>query len=213
VKRLLVPGLLSVALITTVALAQGGAATPPAEPQAYQGVTPSTGSPPAERRVRRARSRLLTWPGFEARPNGASRFFVQLSQTVEWQTRAAEGRFEVTLQGTRTHLRNSRRPLETRFFNTPVTRAKVERRGRHDLALVFELRAQATPRIYTQPGPNGYTFLFIEFPEGNWLPEALMPPAPEPEADPAPPPRARQPLDPSIERMDDERPPDFGSAN
>lgn len=205
--RLLAPTLLLSLTAASVALAQDDSADAPASPPAYQGVTPPGGSPPAEARARRARSRLVTWPGFESRPNGGSRFFVQLTAEPQWETRASEGRFEVTLSDTRTHLRNTRRPLETRFFNTPVTRAKVERRGRRGLALVFEMRAAATPRVYTQAGQNGYTFLFIEFPEGQWLPEELRPPEPEVAPESQPTPRARQPLDPSLQRLDDERPP------
>ncbi|NOY90057.1 MAG: hypothetical protein GXP55_02525, partial [Deltaproteobacteria bacterium] len=166
--RLPLSALLLLALALPVAHAQDAAPSGDGQtaPTRYEGVTPEAGSPPAERRVRRSRNRLLTWPGFESRPNGASRFFVQLSREVQFTTRASQGRFEVLLAGTRTHLRNTRRPLETRFFNTPVIRAKVERRGRHNLALVFELRAAVTPRVYTQPGPGGYTFLFVDFPEG-----------------------------------------------
>ena len=205
VTRYFVSSLLPLALATSVAFGQDAPVAAAPDATAYQGVTPESGSPPAEARVRRAHSRLVTWPGFEAMPNGGSRFFLQLSQTVQFQTRATDGGFEVTLQNTRTHLRNTTRPLETRFFDTPVTRARVERRGCHDLVFAFDLRAQATPRVYTQPGPGGYTFLFVEFPAGNWLPAELQPAAPQA-------PAAAQPRGPVQQQTDRERPPDLGQS-
>lgn len=188
----------------------------PAGPHAvgeYAGVVPGRGNaPPRSRAVRRTprrgrTARLLTWPGFQARPNGASRFFVQVSDAVQTDVQRTDGRVEVVLRQTRVHLRNSRRPLETRFFNTPVTRATVERRGRHDLAIVFNMRGDATPRVYTEAGQNGYHFVFIEFPEGNWLPEAMQQPVAVPDMPESRPEDNAEHPDSSFNAMDDERPP------
>jgi len=153
----------------------------------YQGVTPGeSDAPPAEARARRraeaARSgrrrrsapvHLLTWPGFQAHEDGSSRFFLQTSSTVETSTSRAPGRFELILKNTRVHLRTNRLPLETRYFNTPVVRALVERRG-HDLAIVFVLRAEVAPRISTETASNGYHYVFVDFPAGDYLPAELQ---------------------------------------
>jgi len=163
---------------------------------AYQGVTPGgpSESPPAEGRVRSSRTtetqrgrrgpvHLLTWPGFQAREDGSSRF-LQTSDTVETATSSAPGRFELLLKNTRVHLRTNALPLETRFFNTPVLRAVVERRG-SDLAVVFHLRAEVTPRVSAEAAPSGYHYVYVDFAAGSYLPAEVAAPAPEP-SPPAP---------------------------
>ncbi len=163
----------------------------------YAGVKPGADNPPprlARVQAARDRARLLTWPGFEMRSAG-SRFFLQLSHIVPVETRSSNGRFEVLLRGVTTHLRNTRRPLVTRYFNTPVISARVERRGRHDLAMVFELRADVTPRISNAPGANGFYFIFIDFPPGQYLEGAAPPSADD------------RPSSSTIPAADDERPP------
>ncbi len=177
---------------------QSGSAVvaPTREVGQYAGVKPGADNPPprlARVQAARERVRLLTWPGFEMRPSG-SRFFLQLSSLVPVETSASEGRFEVLLRGVTTHVRNTRRPLITRYFNTPVTVARVERRGRNDLAVVFELRANVTPRVSNAPGAGGFYYIFIDFPPGQYLGTAPNVPADD------------RPVG-GLPDMDDERPP------
>lgn len=145
---------------------QGGSATPP----------------PRARALGRARSTLITWPGFEPRQDGSSRFFLQLSAPVATETSSSEGRFEVLVRGASTHVRNTRRWLRTQHFNTPVTKARVERRGRRDLAFVFHLRANVTPSVTSQSasGEAGQSFhyVYVDFPAGNFRPEPTPAPTP-----------------------------------
>jgi hypothetical protein len=137
----------------------------------YAGVTPGSGNLPP--RAPGGDARLLTWPGFQARPDGASRFFVQTTQPVTHRVENESGRVVIILENLGIHLRNNRRPLETQYFNTPVTRAKVERRGR-DVALVLEMRAAVTPSVSVQPAEGAYHYLFIEFPAGDYLPAEMQ---------------------------------------
>lgn len=184
----------AVALASAGAIAQRAEVSPTRNVGEYAGVTPGSANPPPRvGAVARARpAKLLTWPGFQATPGGGSRFFLQVSGPVQIETRSAQGRFEVVLKNTRAHLRNTFRPLDTRFFSTPVDRAKVERR-RRDLAVVFSLRAEATPTVTQAVGEGGFHFVYVDFPVGAWAtPEATSP------APPAP------PLPPS---EDDESPP------
>jgi len=81
-------------------------------------------------------------------------------------------RVVVILENLGIHLRNNRRPLETRYFNSPVTRARVERRGR-DVALVLEMRSAITPVVSVQPAEGAYHYVFVEFPAGDYLPDEL----------------------------------------
>lgn len=154
---------------------------PPGE---YNGVTPNNGARPpraralaraAERRNRRRRRRrgpaqVVTWPGFQAQADGRSVFFLQTTGPVEYERRVSEGRVEIVLPNTRTHVRNSRRPLITRFYDTPVNLAKLERRGRRDLAFVFQMRADVAPSVRTEER-GGYHYIYVSFPAGNYLPE------------------------------------------
>jgi hypothetical protein len=158
----------------------------PPRPSSYPGVVPGTGNaPPAiERlgarrgRARVARSAILTWPGFQVMPGGGSRFFVQTTGPVVAQLRAAGDRVEVVFPNTGIHLANSARWLETRHFNTPVARARLERRGR-DMVFVMHLRGPTTPRVWQASGEGPWSYTYIEFDPGQWLP-----PEPAPAAEP-----------------------------
>ncbi len=138
------------------------------EPGPYAGVTPGRAQNTPPKRATGGRVSLLTWPGFQAHRSGASRFFVQTSGFVETATKQGSKRFEVLLKNVRVQLRNNRRPLDTRFFNTPVTMAHIERRGRNQVAVVFELRAEVTPRVHHRE-ENGFHFVFVEFPAGQFI--------------------------------------------
>ena len=153
------------------ASAQGPAPRGAAEP--YEGVVPGSGHEPplngAARRQRPDGAAILSWVGFQPMPGGGSRFFLQLSREVPYQGQSSDGRFEILLPNTRVHLRNTLRPLETRFFDTPVLRADAVRRGR-DMVVVFELRAEVAPRLSSAEGQSGYRFIYVDWPEGDYAP-------------------------------------------
>jgi len=158
--------------VAAVALAQdspqqgGTGATAP-----YAGVVPGTGNLPP-RAPTPGGSLLMTWPGFQQRPDGASRFFLQTTAQVQVEQRNEQDRFVLVMRNTGLHLRNNRRPLETRYFNTPVRQASIERRGR-DLAFVLDLRAPVTPVVSQEVAQTGYNFVYIELPAGSFIPEDL----------------------------------------
>lgn len=170
-----------VAIASASVLAQRAEISPTRDVGQYAGVTPGTANPPPRvGAVARARpAKLLTWPGFQAMAGGGSRFFLQVSGPVEFESRSSEGRFELVLKNTRAHLRNTFRPLDTRFFQTPVNTAKVERR-RRDLAVVFQLRGASTPNVTQGVGEGGFHFVYVDFPAGNWATPEPAPTAPPP---------------------------------
>lgn len=132
----------------------------------YAGVTPgsttSENLPPKAEEIPEG-ALMLTWPGFMMREEGGSRFFVQTSRPVEIATRKSADRFELLLRDTKVHLTNNFRPLETSFFETPVTRASVQRRGPKNLVMVFEMRADATPTVTQEKGKDGFNYVFVDF--------------------------------------------------
>jgi hypothetical protein len=143
-----------------------GSAVAAADDTGYAGVTPgsetSDNLPPKAEEIPEG-ALMLTWPGFMMRKDGGSRFFVQTSRLVHIATHESEGRFELILRNTRVYLKNNFRPLETEFFKTPVMRATVQRQGKKDVAMVFEMRAKATPTVTQEKGKDGFNYVFVDF--------------------------------------------------
>ena len=59
--------------------------------------------------MRRAAGPLATFPGFEQLPDGGSRLFVQLSQTVAVEERRAQGSVTYVLRGAHLRVNNDAR--------------------------------------------------------------------------------------------------------
>ncbi|MCA9531077.1 MAG: hypothetical protein KC543_13155, partial [Myxococcales bacterium] len=163
-----------------------GQASPAETPQAgqpaaatYPGVRPGTGHlppvPPSAQE--RARTDIVTWPGFEASVDGGSRFFLQLTGPVQIATTSTKGTLAIVLRDTTVHLRTNYLPLVTKYFNTPVSRAYLQRRG-SATAFVLELRADVRPKITQSRGADGYQYLFVDFPAGDYAPAQDAAPAP-----------------------------------
>jgi len=136
-----------------------------ADSSSYGGVTPGSETaenlPPKAEEIPQG-ALMLTWPGFMMHQDGSC-FFVQTSQPVKFGTQKSEGRLELVLHNTRVHLKNNYLPLETEFFDTPVTRATVQPRGKKDLVMVFEMRKDAVPTITQKKGKDGFNYVFVKF--------------------------------------------------
>ena len=63
----------------------------------------------------------------------------------------------------RVHLKTNYLPLETQYFDTPVTRATVRRSGKKDVTMLFELREDVTPTITQKRGKDGFNYVFVKF--------------------------------------------------
>lgn len=197
----------------------------------YGGVVPGRSNPPPatnrltsrRRGARQAPTSIVTWPGFQMNASGGSRFFVQTTAAVTTRMSESEGRIEVLFPNTAIHLSNSGRWLETQYFETPVMRARLERRGR-DMVLVMTMRARVTPQISTATEGN-FSFVYIDFAAGNYRPAGMAPVIPPtqrstngsasirpatPESERRVPERetnSRMPSDAETREMDNERPP------
>jgi len=150
-----------------LAIVLGSWGTPAsADDSSYGGVTPGAESsdnlPPKVEEIPEG-ALMLTWPGFMMHKDGGSCFFVQTSQPVETAWKKSEGRFELVLRSTRVHLKNNFLPLETQFFDTPVTRATVQRKAKKDVVMVFEMREDAMPTITQKKGKDGFNYVFVKF--------------------------------------------------
>ena len=111
------------------------------------------------------------------RPDGSSRVFIQSTAPLEPKvSSSADGKFELQLPRARVAAKTNRLPLDTRFFNTPVTKVSVSSASGGAIVQV-ELRAAVTPTVSSEPGPTGYFFTYIELPKGDYLARPSAAPA------------------------------------
>jgi hypothetical protein len=94
--------------------------------------------------------------------DGKSRVFLEVSQKVEITERKAQGRVVYRLAGASMATRNSRLPLLTSFFPTPVGQIVLVTQG-GDTDLVIDLREAATPVHRVIESPRGIV-LQVDFP-------------------------------------------------
>ena len=150
--------MLVIVLVSSAAMAS-------ADESSYAGVNPgsetSENLPPKAEEIPEG-ALMLTWPGFMMLEDG-SVFFIQTSKPVKFGTKSSEGRLELVIHQTRVHLKNNFLPLETQFFDTPVTRATVQRKGNKDLVMIFEMRRDVTPSITQKKGKDGFNYVFVKF--------------------------------------------------
>jgi hypothetical protein len=136
-----------------------------------------------------------TLPGFEMLPDGSTRFFVELTRPVAYETRTARGLLVIELKGARVDRRNNLNPLVTLHFNTPATTARLVPHG-HDLRLVVSLRAPVQPTVTLEPTPTG-AVLRVAFPKGDYVPTTTAPSSLSPSSMPSPVPSSSPPPPPS----------------
>jgi hypothetical protein len=147
----------------------------------YAGVVPGASAAPAVPVAKSETKAMITWPGFQMRQDGTSRVFIQSTTALTPQPSAAGPRFSVHLPGAKVAGNTNKLPLETRFFNTPVSRVNLEVQ-RDGVTLVLDLRAEVSPIVSSERGPTGYYFLYIDLPKGSYVknavPSAEAPPVP-----------------------------------
>lgn len=194
-------------------------------PEEYAGLAPGMPrlSPGLTRMLglrRGARNPVVAWPGFQMVPGG-SRLFLATTQPVTVTESTPRSGVRVIHLAHAIALRsNTRRPLETAAFETPLAQA-VLRSGRDGLDLVMTLRAEVAPRVSQEAGGAGLSMLYVDFPaytlpneiarihapngstvvvQGNGAPGGRAAPS-----NAAPPPQATPVSQPPM--LDNERPP------
>jgi len=105
---------------------------------------------------------FLTFTGFMMTEAG-SRVFLQLTQQVQYTVSQSPREITLTLKGCRIHKRNNARPVNTRFFATPVAKVQAKQRG-HDVAVTIGLRKSVSVQPRFEAGEAGYQFLMLDFP-------------------------------------------------
>jgi hypothetical protein len=130
---------------------------------ASNGERPLVGTPMSWPKTGPAR---VVWTGFQMSGEGGSRVYLQTTNDVEVSVQASKDGLTVTVHNCRIHVRNGGRPLDTRFFSTPVKSVSLTQRKK-DVALLIGLKEplEATPR--KEPGPNGSQFWVLDFPSAK----------------------------------------------
>lgn len=145
-------------------------ATPGHSSGTYAGVVPGAAKPAVPPKAPSPKAPpTITWPGFQMRPDGSSRVFIQSNKPLDPKVlKAADGKFELELPGAHVAAKTNRLPLDTRFFNTPVKKVSVNA-ARSGAIVELDLRAPVTPQITSEQGPAGYYFTYIELPKGEYV--------------------------------------------
>lgn len=135
------------------------------EAEGYAGVVPGSDTVPVNIAAEPGAAPLVTWPGFQMLPTGGSRVFVQTSVEVTPELKREGDHWHLVLPGVSLPPGNTRLPLDTHFFNTPVRSVRaLQRPGA--VVIVIEMRAKLKPTVRTERAPSGYFFTYLEFPAG-----------------------------------------------
>jgi hypothetical protein len=122
----------------------------------------------------------ITWPGFQMQPDGSSRVFVQSTAPLNSQAAMTSStQLVVDLGDAKVAGPNNRRPLDTSFFNTPVTRVTFKSAQKR-IILELTLRAPVQPRITSDQAKSGFYFVYIDFPPGKYVQAPMAAEAPPP---------------------------------
>jgi hypothetical protein len=142
----------------------------PSRAQNYEGVVPGSDTIPDAIAAAPGGAALVTWPGFQMLPDGGSRVFVQTSVEVtpELKRDGQGDNWQVLLAHVALPPGNARRPLDTHFFNTPVTSIRTLARGQ-GVVVLLAMRAKLKPIVRTERAQSGYFFTYLEFPAGSFL--------------------------------------------
>lgn len=138
----------------------------------YGGVQPGVTHKPEPKRPGRPRrpppKGTLTWIGFEPK-DGASEVFLQSVAPFDVAQRVDKGVLVVTLTGVSRLGQNTWRPIDTRFFDTPLARITAAKKGR---GLVVRI-AFKNPKDATQAAvrgvtePDGMYYEYLDFTGGG----------------------------------------------
>lgn len=141
----------------------------------YGGVTPGLPTLPRIVLPRDASQRCyVTWTGFQVLPSG-SRVFLQLNRTPDKAVHTTAGEIRVELGGCRVYRWNNLRPLDLRFFDTPVSSARVRWSRRQGATLHVQLKRAVQPQVEVAQ-LQGWTYLFLTFHHPRARPAPTSPP-------------------------------------
>lgn len=177
-------------LVVPLARAQTAPAAPPAGATPPGAPAPSGSAAPApkppgvtggyswsDKKARKGRARpharrrlkfdpaapIATFPGFRMLPDGRSLVFVSVSKVVGVEVRRSGNRVAYVLSGADVAVRNNTNALVTTWFDTPLSRARLQP-AKGGAQLVLELREAADPTYRVNKLANGWMTLEVVLP-------------------------------------------------
>ncbi|HEY5927460.1 MAG TPA: hypothetical protein VIV11_37505 [Kofleriaceae bacterium] len=129
----------------------------------YGGVQPGQKKSEAPKKAKKpAKKGTLSWIGFETK-NGGSDVFFQSIAAFEVNQRVDGNAVIVTLSGLSKLGHNTWRPIDTRFFETPIARITAKKKGKAvEVRVAFKAgskAAQASVRSSTEADGMYYAYL------------------------------------------------------
>jgi hypothetical protein len=86
---------------------------------------------------------------------------------VEYRLTEKNNRISLELKDAHIFLSNNRNPLVTTHFNTPLMRAYLKEQ-KEVTELVLDLKLKQSPIITQTVDKDGYHYMFIDFPPGQY---------------------------------------------
>lgn len=138
----------------------------------YGGVQPGEVKKPEAGKKRKApRKGTLSWIGFESK-SGSSDVFFQSVAPFQVSQRVEGGAVVVKLTGLTRLGHNTWRPIDTRFFDTPISRITARKKGKAiEVRIAFKNAkeaAQGTVRTATEA--DGMFYAYVSFAGGGGAP-------------------------------------------
>ena len=145
----------------------------------YGGVQPGEAKKPAAgKKVKRPPPKgTLSWVGFETK-DGSTDVFFQSVASFQVSQRVENGALVITLGGLSKLGHNTWRPIDTRFFETPISRITAKKKGKGvEVRIAFKNAkdaAQAEVRSSTEA--DGMYYAHLTFAGGGSAPAATNEP-------------------------------------
>jgi len=132
----------------------------------YKGVAPGAQAlppHPPKLPVKKGPQRM-TWSGFQVK-DGVPTVFLELTSAPEYRVEDAPGEVVVTLKNTVVPLRNNRRALDVRGFETPVKEVSTQTKGK-DTRVTIKTKGGDRPSHHerVEDAAGGFRMLVIELP-------------------------------------------------
>jgi hypothetical protein len=132
----------------------------------YKGVAPGAQAlPPHPPRLPLKKGpQRMTWSGFQVK-DGVPTVFLELTSAPEYRVEDAPGEVVVTLKNTVVPLRNNRRALDVRGFETAVKEVSTQPKGK-DVRVTIKTKSGDRPSHHerVEDAAGGFRMLVIELP-------------------------------------------------
>jgi hypothetical protein len=155
-------------LLVPAARAAGDSQPAPRTADDYAGVVPGRGMLQHESVKRKVPARpTVLWVGFRPASDGSARVFLQLNTVPTYQQAVTGDTLVVHVDHVVMDTRNDQRPLDTRYFSTPISSIVAKPDGQGGVVVKVSFKKQGTAQKATasvSQGEDGMQYLYLDFP-------------------------------------------------